>query len=216
VRYKGFDLSFLFTVKWGGSLYSASYGRANTQGNTIESLEGRDDWYFSSMILGESDNERRGIGQTVGTTAVPYTDGSREKGRQYPMAYLPLTDASGKVVLDKNGRMIPGQPSTLWVDPQAFNADFTINNAKFITYDASAIRLSELVLGYTLPGKFLKNKFIKGTRVALVGRNLWLLYRNTPRGIDPESAYTSGNAQGIESGGSFPYAQYGFDLKVNF
>ncbi|MDF2192396.1 SusC/RagA family TonB-linked outer membrane protein [Paraflavitalea sp. CAU 1676] len=215
MRYKAFDLSFLFNVKWGGSLYSASYGRANGQGNTIESLEGREEWFFSNFILGENGDERMGIGQQVGTVRVPYADG-RQKGRRYALSYFPLLDANGNAVLDKNGRMTPGKPNTVWAEPQLLAGDYTLNNVNSITYDASAIRLTELVIGYTVPNKVFKNGFVKGVRAAMVGRNLWLLYRNTPRGIDPESANTSGNAQGIESGGSFPYAQYGFDVKVNF
>jgi TonB-linked SusC/RagA family outer membrane protein len=215
LRYKGFDFSFLMTIKWGGSLYSASYGRANTQGNTIASLEGRTEYFFSTQILGESEDERRGLGQTVGGVRVPYAD-DRVKGRKYVNSYFPLLNAQGQIVYDKNGRMMVGLPNTLWGEPQNIGADFTTNNTPYITYDASSIRLSELVAGYTFPGRFFGKGFVKGARAAIVGRNLWLLYRNTPRGIDPESANTSGNAQGIESGGSFPYAQYGFDLKVNF
>jgi hypothetical protein len=49
----------------------------------------------------------------------------------------------------------------------------------------------------------------------LVGRNLWTIYQKTPRGIDPESAAFSGNAQGLEQGGALPYASYGFDLKFS-
>lgn len=214
-RYKAFDLSFLVSFKHGGSLYSASYGRANTQGNTFETLAGRDEWIFSNLILGENDDERRGVGQQVGSSRVPYQD-SRPKGGQYAMSYFPLLNASGQIVYDKNGRMIPGQPNTYWVDPQNIGSDYTLNNTKFITYDASAIRLSEVVLGYNVPSRFFKAQLIKGARVSLVGRNLWLIERHTPRGIDPESANTSGNAQGIESGGSFPYAQYGIDIKFNF
>lgn len=215
LRYKAFDLSFLVNVKWGGSLYSASYGRANGQGTTLESLEGRDEWLRSILILGENGDERMGIGQQVGSTRVPYAD-DRKKGRKYPLSYFPLLDANGVAVLDKNGRMMVGKPNNIWSEPQLLAGDFTVNNTEYITYDASAIRLTELVFGYTVPTKVFKNGFIKGVRAAIVGRNLWLIYRNTPRGIDPESANTSGNAQGIESGGSFPYAQYGFDVKVNF
>jgi hypothetical protein len=49
----------------------------------------------------------------------------------------------------------------------------------------------------------------------LVGRNLWTIFQKTPKGIDPESAAFSGNAQGLEQGGSLPYATYGVDLKVS-
>jgi len=53
--------------------------------------------------------------------------------------------------------------------------------------------------------------------VAFVGRNLWQIFKHTPQGIDPEAALNSGTTGvGVEAGGSFPYAQYGFDLKVSF
>lgn len=214
-KYKGFDLSVLFTFKWGGSLYSASYGRANFAGTTVASLEGRQEYFFSNVILGESDNERKGIGQTVGTTVTNYDDG-RAKGRRYPMSYFPLTDDKGNILYDSNGRMMPGKPNNVWAEPQVMAADFVTNNTPAETYDATSIRLSQLIFGYTMPQNWIRNTFIRGVRLAFVGRNLWQILQHTPQGIDPESANTSGNAQGIEAGGSFPYAQYGFDLKVNF
>ena len=214
-RYKNFDLSFLVTLKWGGSIYSASYGRANTAGNTVASLNGRDAYYFSSIILGENGNERQGIGQTVGSTVTYYDDG-RIKGARYPLSYFPKTDASGNFLYDANGRMIPGAPNNLWMDPNLMMNDMTTNNAPAITFDATSVRLSQLIFGYTFPKQWIQRTFIKDIRVAVTGRNLWQIVQHTPQGIDPESANTSGNAQGIEAGGSFPYAQYGFDLKVNF
>lgn len=215
-KYKNIDFSFLVTVKWGGSLYSASMARAGVQGNTIESLFGRDEFYFSNIILGENGNERQGIGQTVGTTVTPYND-SRAKGARIPGSYLPKMDAKGNILYDANGRMMVGNPNPNWTDPQTYFSDYTLNNAPAVTYDATSIKLMEMVIGYNFsPSLFGKNGFIKGARLAAVGRNLWQIYRRTPRGIDPESANTSGNAQGIESGGSFPYAQYGIDFKINF
>ncbi len=83
-------------------------------------------------------------------------------------------------------------------------------------FDATNVRLSEVVLGYTVPSKVFRNKFIRNARAALVGRNLWTILKYTPKGIDPEAANTTGNGQGIEQGGSFPYATYGVDLKFNF
>jgi TonB-linked SusC/RagA family outer membrane protein len=215
-KYKNFDFSFLFNVKWGGQLFSASYARANTNGNTLETLNGRDAFYFSNVILGENGDERRGE-ETRNGVFVPYADADRPKGtRLFPITYLAKTDASNNIVKDKDGNMMVGKRLDLWGEPQTIFSDFTTNSTRSLTYDASAIRLSELVLGYTVPNRVFKNGVIKGVRVAAVGRNLWLLYRKTPRGIDPESANTSGNAQGIESGGSFPYAQYGLDFKVSF
>ena len=216
VRYGNFDLSFLFTVKYGGVIYSASYGRANFAGNTVASLYGRDEWLMSAIILGESDQERMGNGQAISTGTTPYPDASRPKGARYPDAYFPLVDAQGKYILDKDGRMQPGVKSPIWMNPTTYESDMVLNNTPAITFDATNIKLSELIFGYSLPKSILGRTPIQSTRLAFVGRNLWTLFKHTPQGIDPEAANTTGNAQGIEAGGSFPYAIYGFDLKVTF
>ncbi len=214
--YSGFDFSILFNVKWGGKIYSASYGRANFTGNTQYSLMGRDAWLLSSVILGENGSEQQGIGQTVGSTVTRYADSGRVKGVQYRNAYLEKVDARGNAVLDKNGRYEPGVKSTVWMNPTTYESDMTLNNTPAITYNASDIKIAEMVVGYTLPTPFLGRLPIRSIRLALVGRNLWTLLKHTPQGIDPEAANSSGNAQGIDAGNSFPYAQYGFDLKVAF
>ncbi|HWK04766.1 MAG TPA: SusC/RagA family TonB-linked outer membrane protein [Puia sp.] len=215
-RYSGFDFSVLFSVKWGGKIYSASYGRANFAGVTVASLYGRDDYLFSSLILGENSNEQQGIGQTVGSTVTRYADSGRAKGARYPNAYFPKTNPDGTYALDKNGKMIPGKKSNIWMNPTTYESDMTLNNVPAITFDATSIKLSELIFGYTLPPQLLARTPIRALRLAFVGRNLWTLLKHTPQGIDPEAANNSGNAQGIEAGGSFPYAIYGFDLKVTF
>lgn len=214
MSYGGFDFSILFQVKWGGKLYSASYGRANFQGSTVASLYGRDAWLFSSIVLGENGNEQQGIGQTVGSTITRYADSSRAKGAAYPNAYFIKVDANGNPVLTKSGGYEVGKKSNIWMNPTTYESDMVLNNTPAITFNASDIKIAEMVFGYTLPQRLLAPTPIKGLRVALVGRNLWTLFKHTPQGIDPEAANTSGNAQGIEAGGSFPYAQYGFDLKV--
>lgn len=215
-KYGPFDLSVLFTAKIGGIIYSASYGRANFAGNTIASLYGRDEFLFSSVILGENDQERMGVGQPNSKGNTVYGDKDRPKGARYPDAYFPLTDSKGVALLDKNGRMMVGKKSDIWMNPTTYNSDMVLNNTPAITYDASNVKLSELIFGYTLPTSILKTTPVKSARLAFVGRNLWTIFKNTPQGIDPEAANTTGNAQGIESGGSFPYSIYGFDLKVTF
>jgi TonB-linked SusC/RagA family outer membrane protein len=215
-RYGGFDLSVLFTAKWGGQIYSASYGRANFAGVTQASLYGRDAWLLSSVVLGENAQEQMGVGQTVGSSATAYADANRPKGAAYPNAYFPKTNPDGTLATDKNGKYIPGAKSNIWMNPTTYESDMVLNNVPALTFNATSIKLSELIFGYTFPQQLFGRVPIRGLRLAFVGRNLWTLLKHTPQGIDPESANTSGNAQGIEAGGSFPYATYGFDLKVNF
>ena len=94
-----------------------------------------------------------------------------------------------------------GSPNTIEVDPQSYwqivGGRSTLFGEEFI-YDGSFIKLREMTLGYTFPENFLGNNFIRNLRVSLVGRNLFILYKNTP-GFDPEATFTSGNDQGIEA-----------------
>ena len=73
-----------------------------------------------------------------------------------------------------------------------------------------------MAIGYSIPSKALKNTPFSGMKFSLVGRNLAILYQNTPKGIDPEAAVSSGNAQGIEYGGMPPTTTFGFDVKLSF
>jgi TonB-linked SusC/RagA family outer membrane protein len=219
VSFKGFTLQVVATVKVGGVVFSESYGRAMFAGTPIKSLEGRNDYFFSSFVLGETDNERRNVGQTVGSTVTRYVDSSRLKGLAYPNAHLALTGPGGVVVTDGKGRLVVGDKFLGWIYPQLVNGnDKVTNDVPALTFDATSVRIAEIVLGYTIPSKVFGNKgYIKGAYVAITGRNIWQIYQKTPYGIDPESTTGSQNGNlGIESGGSFPYAIMGFNLKLAF
>jgi TonB-linked SusC/RagA family outer membrane protein len=216
--YKGFTLQITATVKMGGVIFSESYGRAEFQGNTVSSLQGRDAFFLSNFILGENDNERRNIGQTVGTNVTRYQDSNRIKGAVYPNAYIPRTGPGGVLLTDAKGNPIVGDKFAGWIGPTAFASDKVLNDVPSITYDATSIRIAEIILGYTFDRKlFGKKSFVKGAYVALTGRNIWQIYQATPLGIDPESVTGAGNGtMGIESGGSFPFATFGATIKLGF
>lgn len=216
--FKGFSLQVTATVKMGGVLFSESYGRAVFQGNTLTSLEGRDAYLLSNFILGENDNERRNIGQTVGTTVIRYADSNRIKGAVYPNAYIPRSGTGGVLLTDAKGGLIVGDKFLGWINPTTFASDNVISNVPAITFDATSVRISEIIFGYTFNKNiFGKKSFVKGTYVALTGRNVWQIFQATPFGIDPESVTGAGNGtMGIESGGSFPYATFGASVKLSF
>jgi hypothetical protein len=173
---------------------------------------------LSNFILGENDNERRNIGQTVGTTVIRYADSNRIKGAVYPNAFIPRTGLGGVLLTDGKGNLIVGDKFLGWINPTIFASDKVISNVPAITFDATSVRISEIILGYTFNKNFFgKKSFIKGSYVALTGRNIWQIYQATPYGIDPESAVGAGNAtMGVESGGSFPYATFGGSIKLSF
>ncbi|MDA3822891.1 MAG: TonB-dependent receptor, partial [Bacteroidales bacterium] len=86
--------------------------------------------------------------------------------------------------------------------------------ARYVT-DATYVKLREVALTYSLPSTLLGDSFIRGIDVSLVGRNLWIIYKNTVH-FDPEAILTSGNGQGIESGAYPAVRTFGVNLKLNF
>jgi TonB-linked SusC/RagA family outer membrane protein len=65
-------------------------------------------------------------------------------------------------------------------------------------YDASFVKLREARIGFNVPPRLLRNTSIQNAHLSLVGRNL-ALWSKVPN-IDPETAFSSTNLQGIEMG----------------
>jgi TonB-linked SusC/RagA family outer membrane protein len=212
--YKAFDLNFLLSAKFGGQIFSGTYWRANQNGVTSETLYLRDATELSQVILGESGQNIQADKTSLYGNAYP--DAARAKGPMY-QGYYPLVDSKGAFVYDANGLLIADltRPNTYYPGPQTYYQQWNHFNSLMI-FDASYIKLTQVIIGYTVPRAFISKTIFRSARIALVGRNLWTIVQHTPKGIDPESANSSGNVQGLESGGSLPYAYYGFDLKFSF
>jgi TonB-linked SusC/RagA family outer membrane protein len=216
--YKGFSLNVLLDVKMGGDLYSATMLKALNTGVHADTYAGRNEFEFSSSILGESANERAGVG-LFGST---YLDVDRVKGLQYEGAAVVATGPDGNLIKDANGNSVAARDengnivySKAWISPTDYGID-ALQDQQRITYDASYVKLREITLGYTFPNKFLKGSPFKRAKFSLVGRDLWTIFRNTPQGIDPEAGTTSGNGQGIEFGSFLPTRTLGLNINLGF
>lgn len=195
----------------GGELFSATMVKSMNYGVHAESLAGREEYLFSTMILGENNTERAGNG----LFGNPYGDSGRPKGRIYEASAVGVQDADGNWVAERDaeGNIVYAD---IWLSPQLYGYDGLSDQARFV-YDASYVKLREVVFGYTFPPRVLKKlKNIKHLKISLVGRDLWTIYRNTPQGIDPESGTTSGNGQGIEFGSFLPTRTVGVNVKITF
>ena len=84
------------------------------------------------------------------------------------------------------------------------------------TYDASNIRLRELVLSYSIPQSTISKTPVKGATISFTGRNLFF-FRNSAKGFDPELVVsTASGLIGIESF-CLPFtSSYGLNLNLNF
>jgi hypothetical protein len=79
-------------------------------------------------------------------------------------------------------------------------------------YDASFVKLREVKLGYTLPGKLTQNFPLKDVTISFVGRNLFL-WTDAPH-VDPETASSNAGTiiPGVESVAIPSARSYGFNL----
>lgn len=89
------------------------------------------------------------------------------------------------------------------------------NVSSTFVYDASFIKLRQVVIGYNLPSRLFRRIGAQGANISLVGRNLAILSKNTPN-IDPESNYNNTVAQGLELAGVPPFRSFGLNLNVKF
>ncbi|MBE8719453.1 SusC/RagA family TonB-linked outer membrane protein [Sphingobacterium pedocola] len=98
-----------------------------------------------------------------------------------------------------------------------FWGQFSTTNTEGNIFDASYVKLREVVLSYQLPSKWLQGgpRFIKGASVGLEGRNLWLIKDNVPH-IDPEVNLfgPSSLGEGVEFNSVPSTRTIGFNLRV--
>ncbi len=103
-------------------------------------------------------------------------------------------------------------------DAKEFN-QFAYNYSNFTesgVFDASYVKLRQIVFGYSLPKDWLKGSFIQDLKFSVVGRNLALLYSKTPH-VDPESAFSNANGEQGQEFGQLPSARsYGFNVNIKF
>jgi hypothetical protein len=96
-----------------------------------------------------------------------------------------------------NGVYADGTPNSQVISAQEFHkASYNINEAYI--YSSTFVKLREVKLAYNFNKKFAKKLGLEGASITAVGRNLLFIYKDAPN-IDPETAFTTGNAQGLES-----------------
>jgi len=83
-------------------------------------------------------------------------------------------------------------------------------------FDASFIKLRQMTISYNLPDQLMDRFSIKGARVSLTGRNLWILQSGLAElGIDPEALYNTNNS-GFEYATLPTIRSIGLNLNLKF
>jgi TonB-linked SusC/RagA family outer membrane protein len=125
-------------------------------------------------------------------------------------------DAAGALVLENGVPVSSGVANDKKIDAIAYfqdNGGYAVHSLG--VFDASFVKLREVRIGYDLPARWLSRAKVKGVNVALVGRNVAILHKNTPH-LDPDQAISSGNIQGLE-GAQLPSTRtIGFNVGIKF
>jgi TonB-linked SusC/RagA family outer membrane protein len=186
--YKTWSLSFLIDMQQGGSIFSL------------------DQWYGMATGLYEETDFTNDLGNPVRDPLV-YND--PEVG--WTSGYA---SNSGGVLLE--GVKADGTPNTRRVsggDYRVFGYSRNPNSA--FVYDATFIKLREVVISYSLPREILAKSFIHGATFSLIGSNLWIISKDLPH-ADPEASQSSGNVQGWQSGVMPSTRNIGFSVNLQF
>ena len=113
-----------------------------------------------------------------------------------------------------DGVFADGTKNTKVISAEEYYKATTKSNEEFV-YSASYIKLREVRLSYNIPSQWVKKIGLQEANFSLVGRNLWIIHKDIPN-IDPETAFNTGNAQGLESLTLPTTRSFGFNLNFKF
>ena len=98
-----------------------------------------------------------------------------------------------------------------------FSNDYYTVTENFIL-DATAFKVRELALSYTVPTRFLERTALQGITLGVNARNPFTVLPQENRGYnDPETSNTTGNGQGLAAINQYPVTRsFGFTLNATF
>jgi TonB-linked SusC/RagA family outer membrane protein len=178
LTYKNLEFSFLVDASVGGELFSGTNRTGNYTGVLAQTMPGRDtangglSYYYPANNTTNPKTLLTGGAAPTGVTV--YDDG---------MIF--------------NGVYADGTPNKQVISAQEYyKASYNISEAYI--YSSTFVKMREIKLAYNFNKSFAKRLGLEGASITAVGRNLFFIYKDAPN-IDPETAFNTGNAQGLES-----------------
>ena len=204
--YRSLRLSFLIDASVGGSIFSNTNKTGKYTGVLANTLSGRDAehgglWYYTDA-MGNNVRLPESPSYSVSSDGLYYAQVNGQSTRVY-----------------QDGIMVEGVTESGSKNEEVVSAEkyyhriYSIAEAN--VYDASYVKLREVALSYRLPRLWTQKLHLQEASVTLTGRNLWTIYKSVPN-IDPESALTTGNAQGVEAYSLPTTRSFGVNLSVKF
>ncbi|OIV40070.1 SusC/RagA family TonB-linked outer membrane protein [Flavobacterium johnsoniae] len=191
LTYKNIELSFLVDASVGGEIFSGTNRTGNYTGVLAQTLPGRGAENGGLSYYLDGTTKTLVTGGTAPGGAVIYDDGMIFKG----------------VYAD-------GTPNNTVLSAQEYyKASYNISEAYI--YSSTFVKMREIKLAYNFNKSFAKRLGLEGASITAVGRNLFFIYKDAPN-IDPETAFNTGNAQGLESLALPTTRNFSLNLNIKF
>lgn len=195
--FHNFHLSFLVDAHIGGSIYSSTNSTGAYTGVLALTLPGRDAQHGGLIYYYPgNDNTQQAVSLPKGTTSAPGGATVHDDGMIF------------------NGVGEDGKPNNIIIPAQNYYKTLSTVDEAF-TYNATYIKLREVRLGYELPSRFIHSLKLQSATISLVGRNLWIISKHVPN-IDPETAFNTGNGQGLEDLALPTVRSLSFNINLKF
>ncbi len=202
--YKNWSFSFQLDGRVGGKIYDYVYAQMFNAGNAVELVEGA----YGDARLREWQSTKGG---TVNATAAMIGDG------------VVITSGTPHYT---NGKIDNYDQLTFAPNTKAVTLRSYVQNGVYGLFDEpfmisrSYLKLREVVIGYSLPKKWLEKSFIRSATFSLVGRNL--LYFAERKDIDLDQYASGFNLSNKSLAGkqadlqSSTARRYGFNVNLSF
>lgn len=189
-KYKGLDMGVLVDIQQGGKLFSTTYM-----------------WGIYSGMFDET--------AILNANGVNVREAVADGGGVLIDGVYGTLNADGTVnYIDKDGNPATAAVANeTYISAVRWAADHYSRPAAQNVFDASYVKLREVRIGYTIPGKYTGP--IQNLRISVYGRNLAIWGRDCQH-LDPENTTSAGNIQGIEGGQLPSLRTFGVNLSCNF
>lgn len=196
LTYKNLEFSFLVDASVGGELFSGTNRTGIYTGVLDSTLPGRD-------------AEHGGLN---------YYEVNTSDGKVKTLLPTGASAPAGSVVSDDGmifkGVYADGTPNKTVLSAQEYyKASYNISEAYI--YSSTFVKLREVKLAYNFNKSFVRKLGLDGASITAVGRNLFFIYKDAPN-IDPETAFNTGNAQGLESLSLPTTRSFSFNVNLKF
>ncbi|AMP96977.1 TonB-dependent receptor [Pedobacter cryoconitis] len=202
--YKNFNFSFQFDGRIGGKIFDYAYAQMLNAGTAVDLVEGQygdarlKEWQSTNGGTINATGAMVGNGVVITSGTPHYTNGKIDNYDQLTFAQ------NNKAVTLRN--YVQNGVYGLFDEPFMISRSF--------------VKLREVVIGYTIPKKFLAKTGLRSASISLIGRNL--LYFAKRKDIDLDQYASGFNLSSKANGGkqsdlqSSTARRYGVNISIGF